>query len=219
VTAFLRIIVLISCVCFVAGCGKRTGVEAGTRVDGTRRGDFVKRNDDALIAEVRATSLKMDAFGTPDISWTDEQLAAYEKAVETTDTSTRRAETIMGKDATAADGTWSLPRLRSIIDANRARLAAVRAEKTEVAAKAKRDQLSREVKIQLAELRKAGTPDDSWDDERLTAYLTQLDRVDAAVAAYEADAGATREINSSKARLKKARNLAEGLALTAKLAS
>ncbi len=166
---FQRLIVLVCSVFLFAACGQTSSEKA-------------KESADSSIAELKASANTLDSMGTPRSSWSDSEFVRYETALNSCENSANRIESLNGKDGVTVYGTWSLPRLRSLLSINRSALASARSDKTKLASVEAIDaQLREDKRLLLAE----GAPDSTWTLERMEKYEAMLNRVEIVVKASE----------------------------------
>ncbi len=166
---FSRLFVLACSVLIFAACGQTSSEKA-------------KESADSSIAALKSSANTLDAMGTPRSSWSDSDFVRYETALNSCESSANRIESLNGKDGVTVYGTWSLPRLRSLLSINRSALASARSEKTKLASAEAMDiQLREDKRLLMAE----GAPDATWTLERMEKYEAILNRIETVVKASE----------------------------------
>jgi hypothetical protein len=159
----------------IAGCAKTTKEKA----------DEVVKEHNRLVGEI-------NAMGTPDSSWSDSKLNAYEAKLNRLEAVDRKGEELNGKDGVLITGGYSTPWL---ISQGRSELASARAAKSRQSIEEPRrsqgqssiDRYNSTVERynslvstgadQYARLRAMGVPDESWSDLRVRQYDRLLDQL------------------------------------------
>ncbi len=168
------------------GCAKTDDQKVATQTQVTQI------DADKAVAELSASTAKLQAAASPAVSWTPDQLKGYESLVNQTEVDLNRVQSYQGKGVAVPEESKRAT-LRQLIQTRKNELAEVRSKQNAEAAEQQVEEQVQQLKTQydqqVATLSSKGTPATSWTVQQLDEYGQILDQIDATIQAVEASGG------------------------------